>query len=162
MGKKFIGVQSGRGELWGCKSCHTYITCLEELTSTAFNGSTGPARLYKRAWNVSHGALGKREMTTGLHIVRDIFCVTCNKKLGWMYEQALVQSQTYKEGQVILEDANMIRISLEIKDPLGEDVVYRPPTPNIETSRRHRTSSEITNRTISESAGSSSSDFQDK
>lgn len=162
MGRKFAGVCSGRGDLYGCGVCKTYVTCQQELTSNAFNGSTGPATLFRRAWNVSHGELGKREMTTGLHIVRDVFCAVCKKKLGWMYEMALVNSQVYKEGQVILENALIIKISTGIKDPLGEDEAVRPPSPNIE-SRRRRTSSEQTSRTTSESGSStasSSSDFQ--
>uniref|UniRef100_A0A1I7UH07 Protein yippee-like n=1 Tax=Caenorhabditis tropicalis TaxID=1561998 RepID=A0A1I7UH07_9PELO len=83
-------------------------------------GGTGPATLFAHAWNITHGELGRREMTTGLHIVRDVFCSVCKKKLGWMYEMALVKSQEYKEGQVILENANMIKISNEIRDPIGE------------------------------------------
>ena len=44
-------------------------------------------------------------MLTGKHMVRDVFCKSCNKKLGWMYEFASDKSQMYKEGKVILEKA---------------------------------------------------------
>lgn len=44
-------------------------------------------------------------MLTGKHMVRDVFCKSCNKKLGWMYEFASDKTQTYKEGKVILEKA---------------------------------------------------------
>lgn len=80
-----------------------------------------------------------------------------------MYELALVDSQTYKEGQVILENAHIIKISTEIKDPLGEDIDDRVPTPNIEAiRRRRRTSSEntATSNSSGSSNNSSAADFQ--
>uniref|UniRef100_A0A183CAM4 Yippee domain-containing protein n=1 Tax=Globodera pallida TaxID=36090 RepID=A0A183CAM4_GLOPA len=36
---------------------------------------------------VTHG-VESRFMITGQHMVRDVFCKTCNFKLGWMYEFA--------------------------------------------------------------------------
>ncbi|KAF1759454.1 hypothetical protein GCK72_015921 [Caenorhabditis remanei] len=159
MGLKFHGVVESRGELYGCRSCLTYITSAEELTSSAFTGSTGPAILFKRAWNVTHGDLKERGMTTGMHIVRDVHCSSCKMKLGWMYEMALVNSQIYKEGQVILENALVCRISLDMKDPAGEETGV-PVPPNIETSR-HRKSSAKKTRSNSESGSSSSSSSSD-
>jgi len=44
-------------------------------------------------------------MLTGRHWVRDVSCKRCNYKLGWMYELAAEDEQTYKEGKVILEKA---------------------------------------------------------
>lgn len=35
--------------------------------------------------NVVEGEPSDREMTTGRHTVRDIYCVKCNKVLGWKY-----------------------------------------------------------------------------
>lgn len=160
MGLKFVGITEARGHLIGCIKCHTYITCQAEVTSTAFTGSTGPATLYKRAWNVSHGELGKRELTTGFHVVRDVNCISCNKKLGWMYELALVPSQVYKEGQVILENALVTIIQGPMADPLGEDEKYSGPMPTpIETPRHHRpsTSSSYSSGSYTESSSSSAS-----
>eukprot|EP00081_Caenorhabditis_elegans_P028304 NP_872097.1 Protein yippee-like B0546.4 [Caenorhabditis elegans] len=121
MGRQFAGICGARGSLYGCVVCNTYLTCSKELTSKAFTGSTGPATLFKRAWNVVYGRCEHRKMTTGWHTVRDVFCVTCNQKLGWMYEMAVSESQTYKETQVIIENANFEKIAGAIKDPLGED-----------------------------------------
>lgn len=61
-------------------------------------------------------------MTTGLHIVRDIYCCKCGTTLGWKYvrivrflfrtpalvtqppqDRAFEASQRYKEGKYILE-----------------------------------------------------------
>ena len=44
-----------------------------------------------------------RMMTTGLHTVRDIFCVACGAILGWKYVSAFEKDQRYKEGKFILE-----------------------------------------------------------
>ncbi len=44
-------------------------------------------------------------MLTGLHLVRDVFCICCHQKLGWAYDCAAEESQRYKEGKVILENA---------------------------------------------------------
>ncbi|KAH6555121.1 hypothetical protein KP509_1Z280500 [Ceratopteris richardii] len=42
-------------------------------------------------------------MTTGMHIVADIYCTQCNQNVGWRYEKAFDESQKYKEGKFILE-----------------------------------------------------------
>ncbi len=44
-------------------------------------------------------------MLTGRHLVRDVMCMVCDAKLGWMYEFAMDEAQRYKEGKVILEKA---------------------------------------------------------
>lgn len=57
--------------------------------------------------NVSLGPKEDRVLTTGLHTVCDIFCVTCEESIGWFYEQAFEESQKYKEGKFIVEKAKM-------------------------------------------------------
>ncbi len=44
-------------------------------------------------------------MLTGFHLVRDVYCISCHQKLGWAYDCAAEESQRYKEGKVILENA---------------------------------------------------------
>lgn len=51
-------------------------------------------------------------MSTGLHIVRDVYCGGCEQYLGWTYvesgltkEYAYVNSEKYKEDCFILEKA---------------------------------------------------------
>lgn len=58
-------------------------------------------------------------MITGRHLVRDVLCIKCNQKLGWMYEHAMEESQRYKEGKVILERALIIEME-GFDDPLGD------------------------------------------
>lgn len=59
-------------------------------------------------------------MLTGRHLVRDVHCIKCHIKLGWVYEQANDESQQYKEGKVILE-RQLFCESEGFKDPLGAD-----------------------------------------
>lgn len=59
-------------------------------------------------------------MITGRHLVRDVLCINCKTKLGWMYEYAMEESQRYKEGKVILEEA-LIYEQKECSDPTPED-----------------------------------------
>ena len=73
--------------------------------------------------NIELGEPADRNMTTGLHTVRDIYCNKCGTTLGWKYvscsppiqsapmliqnhsskDKAHVESQRYKEGKYILE-----------------------------------------------------------
>lgn len=64
-----------------------------------FLGATGRAFLFRRVVNVRESAMEPREMMTGRHHVRDIFCLRCDAKLGWMYEYAVEADQRYKEGK---------------------------------------------------------------
>ena len=77
-----------------------------------------------RRVNVIEGEPNDRQMTTGNHTVRDIYCCKCGTTLGWKYvrklslsnavlffswnclsrqDKAYEQSQKYKEGKYILE-----------------------------------------------------------
>ena len=53
--------------------------------------------------NVCEGPAVERQMTTGLHTVRDIHCIACQSLVGWKYDKAYESSQRYKEGKFILE-----------------------------------------------------------
>ena len=41
--------------------------------------------LYSSSVNVIEGEPSERQMTTGNHTVRDIYCVKCHTTLGWKY-----------------------------------------------------------------------------
>lgn len=43
-------------------------------------------------------------MTTGQHIVRDIYCRQCKDQVGWKYDKAYEVNERYKEGKFILEE----------------------------------------------------------
>ena len=69
-----------------------------------FRGAHGKAYLFNTIVNVIEGEPVERSMTTGKHIVRDIFCQRCISTIvGWKYDKAFEPSEKYKEGKYILE-----------------------------------------------------------
>ncbi|KAJ3391898.1 hypothetical protein HDU92_008744 [Lobulomyces angularis] len=86
-----------------CACCKTHLTSAEELVSKSFVGKSGSAYLFDKVCNVLEGNEVKRKMTTGQHIVKDIFCLNCQEYVGWFYEKAFESDQKYKEGKFILE-----------------------------------------------------------
>eukprot|EP00382_Lankesteria_abbotti_P004798 CAMPEP_0113847088 /NCGR_PEP_ID=MMETSP0372-20130328/1671_1 /TAXON_ID=340204 /ORGANISM="Lankesteria abbotti" /LENGTH=113 /DNA_ID=CAMNT_0000816309 /DNA_START=102 /DNA_END=444 /DNA_ORIENTATION=+ /assembly_acc=CAM_ASM_000359 len=77
-------------------------------------------RAYSAAWlftnvvNVSEGPTENRFMTTGLHVIRDIYCNECSANLGWKYVEAFEDIQKYKKGRYILEKALIVKV---VQDP---------------------------------------------
>ena len=64
-----------------------------------FQGNTGRAFLFRRVVNIRESEKESREMLSGIHVVRDVFCKRCGLKLGWMYEYTAEDTQRYKEGK---------------------------------------------------------------
>lgn len=50
-------------------------------------------------------AILDRNMTTGRHLIRDIYCEFCGECVGWKYVEAFEPDQKYKENKFILEKA---------------------------------------------------------
>jgi hypothetical protein len=57
--------------------------------------------------NVTAGPNEERSLMTGLHVVCDIYCNSCETIVGWKYEKAYEPSQKYKVGKFILEKAKL-------------------------------------------------------
>jgi len=89
--------------IYGCKNCNAHFATIESMVSKAFQGQHGRAYLFAGVVNIREGEANERQMTTGVHIVRDIFCVKCDEQVGWKYDRAYEASQRYKEGKFILE-----------------------------------------------------------
>jgi len=79
--------------------------------SRQFNGQHGRAFLFETVVNTTEGPSEERTMTTGLHIVRDIYCSKCGQTLGWKYDKAFEPQQKYKEGKFILEKALLCEVT---------------------------------------------------
>ncbi|XGW18388.1 hypothetical protein V3C99_002764 [Haemonchus contortus] len=133
MGRIFIENHGGL-RIVVCRFCKTYLTNRSELISSRFQGSSGRAMLFHRAWNLDYSEAQHRDMMTGKHIVRDVMCRICHKKVGWMYEFAMEESQRYKEARVILEKA-LIDEEDGFPDPAGalETHEQPPASPKFET-----------------------------
>ncbi|KAL3314959.1 Protein yippee-like 5 [Cichlidogyrus casuarinus] len=134
MGRLFIEHLGGT-RIIHCQVCETPLTNRNEILSTRFTGATGRAFLFNRVVNITFSEiqanctgleftlyflLQKRAMLTGQHLVRDVLCIKCNTKLGWVYEYAMEESQRYKEGKVILERALVLETE-GFPDPLDEE-----------------------------------------
>ncbi|KAH9459735.1 hypothetical protein MJO29_003585 [Puccinia striiformis f. sp. tritici] len=109
MGLKYRDFLSG-GKVFGCSHCKTHLATGDHMISRQFNGQHGRAYLFMSAVNISLGTAEDRNMTTGLHTVRDIFCSKCGITLGWKYDRAYETNQKYKEGKVILEKALLVEV----------------------------------------------------
>ncbi|KAJ2851117.1 hypothetical protein IWW36_001368 [Coemansia brasiliensis] len=92
----------GKG-VFACRDCHTHFALRSCIESRQYTGQYGRAILFTDIVNVRAGEEDKRSMTTGVHIVRDIFCMRCNKYVGWTYVKAFEIDQKFKEGKFILE-----------------------------------------------------------
>jgi hypothetical protein len=49
-----------------------------------------------------------RYMTTGRHLIRELYCACCDQEVGWTYVRAFEQDQKYKEGKFIIEHAYIL------------------------------------------------------
>ena len=102
MGRIFLEHMGGARVVL-CNKCGTPLTNRESRESDNYQGSSGKAYLFTRAINLRYSVVRQRQMMTGSHYVRDVFCKGCSVKLGWMYEFACPTDQRHKEGKVILE-----------------------------------------------------------
>ncbi|EIW86417.1 yippee-like protein [Coniophora puteana RWD-64-598 SS2] len=102
MGMKYRQYLAGE-RIYGCSTCKTHLATIHSMISRAFNGQHGRAYLFDGVVNVVEGDPSDRQMTTGNHTVRDIYCCKCGQKMGWKYDRAYEPSQRYKEGKFILE-----------------------------------------------------------
>jgi len=96
--------------IFGCLTCRTHLATIDAMVSRAFNGQHGRAYLFDQVVNIYATDPQERQMTTGVHIVRDIHCIKCHQTLGWKYDRAYEEAQKYKEGKFILERALLVDV----------------------------------------------------
>lgn len=71
-----------------------------------FNGQHGQAYLFETVFNIAEGEAEDRQMTTGLHRVRDIRCAKCGQTMGWKYVSGLGVGRTLS---TTYDDAGLLR-----------------------------------------------------
>ncbi|KAK2195272.1 bifunctional Yippee domain/Yippee family [Babesia duncani] len=76
-----------------CVDCGNPLTTASQLLSTNFRGRTGTAWLFSKVFNVTQGPFEDRMMTTGQHIIVDIYCNECGANLG-----LLSNGKTFQAG----------------------------------------------------------------
>ncbi|KAI8637854.1 yippee zinc-binding/DNA-binding /Mis18, centromere assembly-domain-containing protein [Parasitella parasitica] len=103
MGLFYRTYLEGPSIVFGCSECGAHLATSEAIISSQFRGQHGPAFLFEKVVNIIFGKAEDRDMTTGLHKVRDISCIQCSKMLGWTYVKAYNAENRYKEGKFILE-----------------------------------------------------------
>lgn len=95
-----------------CINCSTDLALASQIISKGFTGRYGRAFLVTPPAaagdggllaNIRVGRSEDRQLVTGWHVVADICCATCSRKLGWKYVDAKEPSQRYKVGKYILE-----------------------------------------------------------
>lgn len=128
MGIHFLEIPNSK-HIYVCKVCDTPLAKRRDVQSENFFGRAGPAYLLRKAYNLKHGDPENRDMRTGLHTVRDVYCKVCftyrrrrAKLMGWYYEFAFDDSQRYKEGRIILEK----RLLKEVTAIDEQNPVYKP------------------------------------
>ncbi|KAH0498907.1 hypothetical protein TgHK011_006133 [Trichoderma gracile] len=122
-----------------CSSCSTDIAFTSQIVSKGFTGRYGRAYLISPAtptglsWSAAAAAaaptllnirIGKdenRQLVTGWHVVADICCGICSRKLGWKYVDAKEESQKYKVGKFILETERVVTHRSWEDVPLSEE-----------------------------------------
>mmetsp|Transcript_7195 Transcript_7195/g.9980 ORF Transcript_7195/g.9980 Transcript_7195/m.9980 type:complete len:116 (-) Transcript_7195:83-430(-) len=104
MGRQNLILLPGE-HIWVCKLCGTHLVDNNDLLSKNYHASTGDAFLFVSAVNFCRGKMKEERLRTGVYRTSDIHCLSCNQRLGWIYEIAYVEEQKFKEGKVILEKA---------------------------------------------------------
>ncbi|KAM0255504.1 hypothetical protein ACHAQJ_005736 [Trichoderma viride] len=119
-----------------CSSCATDIAFTSQIISKGFTGRYGRAYLISpppagpadpkasssSLLNVRIGKNENRQLVTGWHVVADICCGICSRKLGWKYVDAKEESQKYKVGKFILETERVVTHRSWEDAPISEDL----------------------------------------
>ncbi|KEY72809.1 hypothetical protein S7711_04400 [Stachybotrys chartarum IBT 7711] len=96
-------------QVWACKTCdNPLLRDMDRITYQNFRAVHGKGFLFHNAFNVDLGKTYERQMTTGWHSIRDVYCNRCNAYVGWQYEKAEHETQSYKVGKFLME-AELLR-----------------------------------------------------
>jgi len=112
LGKSFTRIFHLSGKkVWSCKGCGAHLTLHKQLHSKGYHGKTGDAYLFNDIVNVYQGDVKKKKLMSGEYLIRKVYCVSCDRYLGWKYETALgeIVENKYKEKKTILELKQIIK-----------------------------------------------------
>ncbi|WVQ78946.1 hypothetical protein IAT38_001038 [Cryptococcus sp. DSM 104549] len=120
--------------LMTCRECGNHLAVSEAIMSRQFTGQHGRALLMHTVVNCYTGNAEIREMRTGKHSVRDVYCRVCHTTIGWKYDLAYEADQKYKEGKYILEkemivereeDKRLLSSPPAILETSGREIIAR-------------------------------------
>ncbi|EPY29564.1 zinc-binding protein (Yippee) [Strigomonas culicis] len=98
---------------YGCALCGAHLCLSQDIISRHFHGKHGRAILVDRCANYYYGPQEQKELMTGTHIVRDVFCNCCDKNVGWCYDFAHSEKERYKVQRFVLEHALIRPVSTD-------------------------------------------------
>ncbi|CAO3699659.1 unnamed protein product [Rhizopus stolonifer] len=111
MGLAYRKYLDGNPSIFVCYKCKTHLSTSDKIFSKQFHGQHGQAFLFEAVVNIEYGKIEDRQMSTGLHRVKDVFCGHCSVLLGWAYIEAFNVVNKYKEGKFVLEKNLLIDLS---------------------------------------------------
>lgn len=91
MGLTYRAYLEGSSGIFGCCKCETHLSTSNDVISRQFHGQHGQAYLFEHVINIEYGKAEDRQMSTGLHRVRDVYCIYCSTLLGWTYVKECIQ-----------------------------------------------------------------------
>ncbi|CAC9516120.1 zinc-binding protein (Yippee) [Leishmania donovani] len=104
-----LAAPSGGEGGFGCAFCGAHLCIAEDIVSDNFRGRHGKAFLVSRCENTYYGHQEEKQLMTGLHRVRDVFCSNCDQYVGWGYDFAVDEREMYKMQRFVLE-RQLIRV----------------------------------------------------
>ena len=108
MGREFLKYFES-SNVYVCRNCKTHLSTKIQVISKNFNGKFGRCFLIDKMLNINEGPKEEKNLMTGLHVVRDIFCKGCSAYSGWTYVEAYEISEKYKEGKFIMERNQVLK-----------------------------------------------------
>lgn len=105
---RLAAAESGEGG-FGCGFCGAHLCVADDVVSDNFRGRHGKAFLVSRCENSYYGHQEEKQLMTGLHRVRDVFCANCDQYVGWGYDFAVDEREMYKMQRFVLE-RQLIRV----------------------------------------------------
>ena len=122
MGRLFLQYLNEK-EVYCCSTCDSHLSVAKDLISKAFHGRYGRALLFNSTVNIYKGIPAMRPLTTGMHVVCDIYCINCQEYVGWYYEYAEEESQKYKIGKFIIEKHRTYRYIEQQQQPQNTNAI---------------------------------------
>ena len=121
-----------------CAQCAADLCPTSQIISKGFTGRHGRAYLVSGSPtsrtssatylpNTQTGQPVKRQLVTGQHTVSDISCTICGSVIGWKYDAAEEETQSYKVGKFILETKRIFSSSRWENETRDDNVILQVP-----------------------------------
>lgn len=90
--------------IYRCETCYSDICISTLIISKDFWGNFGEAYFVRGVLNVREDSKEViKNMRTGKYGVKSLYCIQCNKVLGWKYVTSLEPTERYKVDKCVIE-----------------------------------------------------------